>query len=557
MTLMKMNKYYLPEARRKEEFYYLLNQPRSESILILPENKLNSKSDELEYYLSAYPTGVNLIIAPTGIGKTYWAREKILKGQHKSVLIIAPTKLIVEEITQDLTASNKLVVSDSLIDLGLVNLTSGELTVVVCTYHHAIKYQQYLAQVDLLIIDEAHWIHEYDFTEKESGQNIGWEMLQVIKELHEQTQIIMLTASATLLLAFPEWFFIRQIIWAKQPKKPVLPKKIYVYPSSGHISSLQYLRNSFPRLIKVTDSVNKTLIFQDGGMKRTAQFHNIENAVAQSLEKMGINANVMNSCKSQDKADNKTIQSILNTNKLDEDTQVFITTSFAATGINIKDENVKNILVLSDRITFIQQASARLRAHKQANLILFQQPNSNSSETTCPSQGQVTEAMKHKIETGETLKGIDIMFTGRWVENAKGELDFNPINSLQRWINNQERGICANLYSFIGMLELIFESVEPPEIEIINKDFIGCTLDEDTIKLLKELTGYEEMKNDKSQSIPIETIKKELNIQTKEVQLYTKRQIEKILAEQNREFMIGITVNTKRDKNRNVKYYLI
>ena len=51
--------------------------------------------------------------------------------------------------------------------------------------------------------------------------------------------------------------------------------------------------------------------------------------------------------------------------------------------------------------------------------------------------------------------------------------------------------------------------------------------------------------------------KKELNIQTKEVQLYTKRQIEKILAEQNREFMIGITVEKKRDKNRNIKYILL
>ena len=95
------------------------------------------------------------------------------------------------------------------------------------------------------------------------------------------------------------------------------------------------------------------------------------------------------------------------------------------------------------------------------------------------------------------------------------------------------------------------------EIEVINKDFIGCTLDEETIKMLKQLTGYEEMKNDKGKSVSTELIKKELNIKDNENKLYTKKQAENILKQQNREFIIGITVQTKRDKNKNLKYCIL
>lgn len=365
-----MKGYYSDSIHRTTRLYHLLNKPKEDTIIIRAGEKLNDKQIELDCFIP--DKGLSLISAPTGVGKTYWARQEIMKDKYDSVLIIEPTKLIVDEVVNDLTGNYGFTISQTIADLGLINLVNGLKTVVVCTYHHAIKNMDIVSKLDLLLIDEAHWIHEYNFTKFTKGsQDISWEMLQLIRAFEDDTKIILLTASSLLLKSFPEWFFIRKIIFIQTLVQPVLPKKIYIYPTAGEVSILQYLKHSFDYVIGTPSPTNKVLVLHDGGMLTNPQFHNILRALEDKFKELGLDLSTISSSKTDNKYDNPTIQSILNENKFDVGSFVFLGTSYASTGINIHDPNVKHVIVLSDRITFIQQAAARVRSYKEINLSIL------------------------------------------------------------------------------------------------------------------------------------------------------------------------------------------
>ena len=300
----------------------------------------------------------NLLLAPIGCGKTYYAIEVLMNDPDKKYLYLCDNNNLKDQMLKELPtySSNK----NSIIFEDIQN-------VLVMTYKefgHKILYdvnEDFASQFDLIIADEIHSAIEY--SEFNQDRDLSSALFFLFRK-HLGTPIIMMTATNYYLelmtRKYPqlENFNVIDLLKNKQIKRYIDKVKLYI----NNISQIKfYLQQSWEG-------------FMFGGMKAGIYTRQIRDM--QRIEKMCIDLGLVPICvwsRNNEKYPLNEEQidfmdELLKTGKIKEPYNVFIFNKSSETGINITDENVDLCIVNSTNLT--EQLQSRGRFRKDLNLIV-------------------------------------------------------------------------------------------------------------------------------------------------------------------------------------------
>ena len=300
----------------------------------------------------------NLLLAPIGCGKTYYAIEVLMNNPDKKYLYLCDNNNLKDQMLKELPtySSNK----NSIIFEDVQN-------VLVMTYKefgHKILYdvnEDFASQFDLIIADEIHSCIEY--SEFNQDRDLSSALFYLFRK-HLGTPIIMMTATDYYLelmtRKYPQLknFNVINLLGNKEIRRYIDKVKLYI----NNISQIKfYLQQSWEG-------------FMFGGMKAGIYTRQIRDM--QSIEKMCIDLGLTPICiwsRNNEKYPLNEEQidfmdELLKTGKIKEPYNVFIFNKSSETGINIIDENVDLCIVNS--ISQTEQIQARGRFRKDLNLIV-------------------------------------------------------------------------------------------------------------------------------------------------------------------------------------------
>lgn len=300
----------------------------------------------------------NLLLAPIGCGKTYYAIEVLMNNPDKKYLYLCDNNNLKDQMLKELPtySSNK----NSIIFEDIQN-------VLVMTYKefgHKILYdvnEDFASQFDLIIADEIHSCIEY--SEFNQDRDLSSALFYLFRK-HLGTPIIMMTATDYYLelmtRKYPQLknFNVINLLKNKQIKRYIDKVKLYI----NNISQIKfYLQQSWEG-------------FMFGGMKAGIYTRQIRDM--QRIEKMCIDLGLVPICvwsRNNEKYPLNEEQidfmdELLKTGKIKEPYNVFIFNKSSETGINITDENVDLCIVNSTNLT--EQLQSRGRFRKDLNLIV-------------------------------------------------------------------------------------------------------------------------------------------------------------------------------------------
>lgn len=300
----------------------------------------------------------NLLLAPIGCGKTYYAIEVLMNNPDKKYLYLCDNNNLKDQMLKELPtySSNK----NSIIFEDIQN-------VLVMTYKefgHKILYdvnEDFASQFDLIIADEIHSAIEY--SEFNQDRDLSSALFYLFRK-HLGTPIIMMTATDYYLelmtRKYPQLknFNVIDLLKNKQIKRYIDKVKLYI----NNISQIKfYLQQSWEG-------------FMFGGMKAGIYTRQIRDM--QRIEKMCIDLGLKPICvwsRNNEKYPLNEEQidfmdELLKTGKIKEPYNVFIFNKSSETGINITDENVDLCIVNSTNLT--EQLQSRGRFRKDLNLIV-------------------------------------------------------------------------------------------------------------------------------------------------------------------------------------------
>lgn len=300
----------------------------------------------------------NLLLAPIGCGKTYYAIEVLMNNPNKKYLYLCDNNNLKDQMLKELPtySSNK----NSIIFKDIQN-------VLVMTYKefgHKILYdvnEDFASQFDLIIADEIHSCIEY--SEFNQDRDLSSALFYLFRK-HLGTPIIMMTATDYYLelmtRKYPQLknFNVIDLLKNKQIKRYIDKVKLYI----NNISQIKfYLQQSLDG-------------FMYGGMKAGIYTRQITDM--KRIENMCIDLGLHPICvwsRNNEKYPLNEEQidfmdELLKTGKIKEPYNVFIFNKSSETGINITDENVDLCIVNSTNLT--EQLQSRGRFRKDLNLIV-------------------------------------------------------------------------------------------------------------------------------------------------------------------------------------------
>lgn len=300
----------------------------------------------------------NLLLAPIGCGKTYYAIEVLMNNPNKKYLYLCDNNNLKDQMLKELPtySSNK----NSIIFKDIQN-------VLVMTYKefgHKILYdvnEDFASQFDLIIADEIHSCIEY--SEFNQDRDLSSALFYLFRK-HLGTPIIMMTATDYYLelmtRKYPQLknFNVIDLLKNKQIKRYIDKVKLYI----NNISQIKfYLQQSLDG-------------FMYGGMKAGIYTRQITDM--KRIENMCIDLGLTPICvwsRNNEKYPLNEEQidfmdELLKTGKIKEPYNIFIFNKSSETGINITDENVDLCIVNSTNIT--EQIQSRGRFRKDLNLII-------------------------------------------------------------------------------------------------------------------------------------------------------------------------------------------
>ncbi|MFQ9297765.1 MAG: DEAD/DEAH box helicase family protein [Clostridia bacterium] len=300
----------------------------------------------------------NLLLAPIGCGKTYYAIKVLMNNPDKKYLYLCDNNNLKDQMLKELPtySSNK----NSIIFEDIQN-------VLVMTYKefgHKILYdvnEDFASQFDLIIADEIHSCIEY--SEFNQDRDLSSALFYLFRK-HLGTPIIMMTATDYYLelmtRKYPQLknFNVINLLGNKEIRRYIDKVKLYI----NNISQIKfYLQQSWEG-------------FMFGGMKAGIYTRQIRDM--QNIEKMCIDLGLVPICvwsRNNEKYPLNEEQidfmdKLLKTGKIKEPYNVFIFNKSSETGINITDENVDLCIVNS--ISQTEQIQARGRFRKDLNLIV-------------------------------------------------------------------------------------------------------------------------------------------------------------------------------------------
>ena len=300
----------------------------------------------------------NLLLAPIGCGKTYYAIEVLMNNPDKKYLYLCDNNNLKDQMLKELPtySSNK----NSIIFEDIQN-------VLVMTYKefgHKILYdvnEDFASQFDLIIADEIHSCIEY--SEFNQDRDLSSALFFLFRK-HLGTPIIMMTATDYYLelmtRKYPQLknFNVINLLGNKEIRRYIDKVKLYI----NNISQIKfYLQQSWEG-------------FMFGGMKAGIYTRQIRDM--QSIEKMCIDLGLTPICiwsrnnekYSLNEEQIDFMDELLKTGKIKEPYNVFIFNKSSETGINITDDDVDLCIVNS--ISQTEQIQARGRFRKDLNLIV-------------------------------------------------------------------------------------------------------------------------------------------------------------------------------------------
>lgn len=300
----------------------------------------------------------NLLLAPIGCGKTYYAIEVLMNNPDKKYLYLCDNNNLKDQMLRELPtySSDK----DSIIFENIQNI----LVMTYKEFGHKILYdvnEDFASQFDLIIADEIHSCIEY--SEFNQDRDLSSALFYLFRK-HLGTPIIMMTATDYYLelmtRKYPQLknFNVIDLLKNKQIKRYIDKVKLYI----NNISQIKfYLQQSWEG-------------FMFGGMKAGIYTRQIRDM--QRIEKMCIDLGLVPICvwsRNNEKYPLNEEQidfmdKLLKTGKIKEPYNVFIFNKSSETGINITDENVDLCIVNSTNLT--EQLQSRGRFRKDLNLIV-------------------------------------------------------------------------------------------------------------------------------------------------------------------------------------------
>ena len=526
---------------------------------------LSDMANQLETMIK--PNKFNVLVSDTGMGKSTYAIKHLLKNPtYKSPILIMPLTIIkdefVEKLIQDIALDINIELKNH--DLLILSDKNKRKKITICTYHHfAQHFHKLLVKPDLIIWDEIHWLTSYHW-----AAELTTTLHLIIRHArYEGITMIGLTATPGPLLFFPRWFFIDLIITIKTNLK-VPPQNIVLYKLlNGSISKVDcvnhYLNRIKPNekviiiaeksnrgrasIIRAMDILNHGL---ETGCFGNPQFKsNLVSSIEAHNKKANLNLNI-DYTKSEQKDENSNVQSIIESQTLDDGTDVFIATIFLSNGVNIHDARVKHMIILSDKIDLIKQSAARLRIPNNTNLVLFYREGDippEIHEKLIP-VGYLDQYLVDKIEQRYTLDSDNPNF----YVSLSGVFVFNPSVPIGRWYDYYQQ----LLYTKLDVaLDLTYPNIP---IEIVNEELFGLKLFKGNLKKLKGLSGFNEVGGVTNEHIR-QAYGIELVETKEEEKMYKgcgKVTFEKCMKKLNLEYK-DIKIHKYTDKNRNTIFQLV
>lgn len=300
----------------------------------------------------------NLILAPIGCGKTYYALNVLMNDSNKKYLYLCDNNNLKDQMLNEIVTYST--------DKSTIHLKSKQ-NVLVMTYKefgHKILYdvnEEFSSQFDLIIADEIHSAIEY--SEFNQDRDLSSALFYLFRK-HLGTPIIMMTATDYYIKAmtrkYPqlENFNVINLLTNKEIKRYIDKVKLYI----NNISQIKfYLQQSLDG-------------FLYGGMKAGIYTKHISDM--KKIETMCIDLGLNpisiwsrnNECYPLNEEQIDFMDNLLKTGIIKEPYNVFIFNKSSETGINIIDENVDLCIVNSINIT--EQIQARGRFRKDINLIV-------------------------------------------------------------------------------------------------------------------------------------------------------------------------------------------
>lgn len=290
----------------------------------------------------------NLILAPIGCGKTYYALNVLMNDSNKKYLYLCDNNNLKDQMLNEIVTYST--------DKSSIHLKSKQ-NVLVMTYKefgHKILYdvnEEFSSQFDLIIADEIHSAIEY--SEFNQDRDLSSALFYLFRK-HLGIPIIMMTRKYPQL----ENFNVINLLTNKEIKRYIDKVKLYI----NNISQIKfYLQQSLDG-------------FLYGGMKAgiyTKQINDMKKIETMCLD-LGLNPICVWSRNNEKYPLNEEqidfMDNLLKTGIIKEPYNVFIFNKSSETGINIIDENVDLCIVNSINIT--EQIQARGRFRKDINLIV-------------------------------------------------------------------------------------------------------------------------------------------------------------------------------------------
>ena len=484
-----------------------------QSLDVPNDSYLSDNAQLIESYLR--PNKFNVIVSDTGMGKSTYAIKHLLKNpKYKSPVLVMPLTSIKDEFLAKLSQDTDLTINTELEDSDLIILSNPSNTkrITICTYHHLAKnYKKLLIKPDLIVWDEVHWLTAYHWSE-----DLTAALHKIIRDIvhtSPSTTMIGLTATPGPLAFFSKWFFIHNILTIKTQLK-VPPKEIILYKVNGlYINKVDIIKHYIHTHIEQLKAGEKMLIISEKFNQHKArldaaqdllnhgletacygntQFHNLEKSLISFNTKKHYDLN-LEFVKSADKLDSLNIQTIMKEERLNDGTDILITTIFLSNGVNIHDSRVKHVMVLSDKIDLIKQSAARLRIPNNANLIAVHRTGDipEKIQNSLPRIDEMNDYLEFKTTQKYTLDenspNFYTLVDGEWI--------FNPSNPIGRWYDSFQQILFQDS-------ETMFDIVYPDiKLTVVNEELLGLKLFKGNLRKLKGLSGFDGIDGVSNESI--------------------------------------------------------
>ncbi|WP_278549437.1 DEAD/DEAH box helicase family protein [Paraclostridium bifermentans] len=398
---------------------------------------------------SIWKNTLNLIVSPTGSGKTYFVfNELINKYNNNEVIYLCDTSNLEEAVRKDEVYSHLLKYRNEKKEISQFGILRNgfETKIEVMTYakfgYDLNNDPNCFDDKKLIICDEAHNLIKYRNRYDRENNKIYTDSINKLNELTKKMDVVLLTATPYGIIADEDFknFNMRTINF------------------EGIVRNL-YSRKmeSFGNVKNLISSTNDWMSSFNAGYKGLIYTDNIRNSVdlAERFKKLGLNAvplwSLNNAKYPMTNYQLEVRKEIIETGKVPMEVDAIIINGAYETGINIKDKRVDMVIVNNSNKDIIKQVRGRIRHN--ITLLLYK-----------------SNEVKNGLEDMEILldeKWLNRNLTKKDKDELVNELDLsNGRNKQVKWTSIKKL-LEQNKYTIIDKMARI--QGKPTKVSIITR----------------------------------------------------------------------------------------